>query len=683
MKYYKHVDGLRALAVLSVVLFHLNISWIKSGFLGVDIFFVISGFLITTIILRDLNNNCFSIKNFYLRRMRRILPALITVLVFSTFFAWLILLPQDLKNYSKSLVSAIASVSNLFFYKFLSFGYFSTDATVIPLLHTWSLGVEEQFYIFWPLFLISIYYIGILLNIFIVHKCKNWDRIVEIKWKKKSIIKLDKSSINISKVLIPTILITIASIYIFRFNNNFSAEKYYYFPMTRGFELLFGCLLAIYLSNNRTTNNKRLLDIISLVGIILILFPILFINVGYPSNWMIVACLGATLYIYSGTNQDYIPLINRIFSLKPFIAIGLISYSLYLWHWPIIAYINYMSIDKTIAIKIAILIVSIILATLTYFFIEKPFRYRFKTTFTKTLVLLWCVPIILACAFALSSKYVNEFGFNKINPIALKQSESFYGILKESDRCMDSGTADSLSNKKLCIIGDTTKKPSFLVVGDSHAMAAVGMLNVWLKNISQSGYVTTMSANPFMVDKNSPFATGTIKRNKAIQGVIQSHNYKYVVMGGAWEQYAPVKSHDKGLYSGIEDGIEGAVSFIIKNGAIPIILLDNPRGLNLKTTCGLTRISVGRCYNPIEENIKDQKVTRSFFKKLKQKYPQLVLIDPSKIICDSSKCYMSIDGTPLYFTSGLYSHLSYPGSKLIGELYLKKYGNPLKPAISS
>ncbi|WP_369867391.1 acyltransferase family protein [Francisella philomiragia] len=188
MKYYKHVDGLRALAVLSVVLFHLNISWIKSGFLGVDIFFVISGFLITTIILRDLNNNCFSIKNFYLRRMRRILPALITVLVFSTFFAWLILLPQDLKNYSKSLVSAIASVSNLFFYKFLSFGYFSTDATVIPLLHTWSLGVEEQFYIFWPLFLISIYYIGILLNIFIVHKCKNWDRIVKIKWKKSLLL---------------------------------------------------------------------------------------------------------------------------------------------------------------------------------------------------------------------------------------------------------------------------------------------------------------------------------------------------------------------------------------------------------------------------------------------------------------------------------------------------------------
>ncbi|XSZ47495.1 acyltransferase family protein [Francisella noatunensis] len=135
IKYRSDIDGLRALAVVSVILYHLEISWVKSGFLGVDIFFVISGYLITSIILRDLQNNSFSIKNFYLRRIRRILPALIFVLVLSTFFAWLILLPQDLLNYAKSMVSVIASISNLFFFKTLSFGYFATDSSTIPLLH--------------------------------------------------------------------------------------------------------------------------------------------------------------------------------------------------------------------------------------------------------------------------------------------------------------------------------------------------------------------------------------------------------------------------------------------------------------------------------------------------------------------------------------------------------------------
>lgn len=157
IRYRSDIDGLRAFAVLSVVLYHLEVSWIKSGFLGVDIFFVISGFLITKIIVRDLQDGTFSIKNFYLRRVRRILPALIFILAFLSFFAWLILLPQDLLNYAKSMLSAIVSVSNLFFFKTLNFGYFATDSSTIPLLHTWSLGVEEQFYIAWPVILIILF----------------------------------------------------------------------------------------------------------------------------------------------------------------------------------------------------------------------------------------------------------------------------------------------------------------------------------------------------------------------------------------------------------------------------------------------------------------------------------------------------------------------------------------------
>lgn len=161
IKYRKDIDGLRALAVLSVIFFHLDISFFKSGFLGVDIFFVISGYLITSIIIRDLQEGRFSLKNFYLRRARRILPALIAVLVFSSFFAWLVLLPAELRQFAKTMVSALASLSNIYFYNSLSFGYFASDASIIPLLHTWSLGIEEQFYFFWPVMLIFVFNLGI------------------------------------------------------------------------------------------------------------------------------------------------------------------------------------------------------------------------------------------------------------------------------------------------------------------------------------------------------------------------------------------------------------------------------------------------------------------------------------------------------------------------------------------
>ena len=320
IKYRKDIDGLRAFAVLSVIFFHLNVSWIKSGFLGVDIFFIISEYLITSIIIRDLQNNSFSLKNFYLRRIRRILPALIVVLSVSTFFAWLILLPQDLTDYCESLISAIASISNIFFFLKLDFGYFGQYSQIIPLRHTWSLGVEEQFYMIWPLILILLFRLNFATK---------------------------------KKLLIISVIFLVISATIF-LSGEFklyvlSSQRWYYFPTHRAFELLFGCCLAIFLNNNLKTsiNNKLALNILSIIATIMMIIPIFFINVSFPSFWTITACFGATLYIYCGNNTNLTPVINKILCLKPFVAIGLISYSLYLWHWPIISYINYLSIEKT------------------------------------------------------------------------------------------------------------------------------------------------------------------------------------------------------------------------------------------------------------------------------------------------------------------------------------------------
>ena len=224
------------------------------------------------------------------------------MLIASTFLAWLILLPQDLVNYSESLVSAIASLSNIFFFIKLDFGYFGADSGTIPLLHTWSLGIEELFYIFWPIILIVLF---------------------------KSNLSSKRSLMLTSLFLLAISMLIFLSVKIDFYPIN--SQRWYYFPLHRAFELLFGCCLAISLTNRKSNStNKIFLNALSIIALILMVIPIFIISVPFPSFWTIIACLGATLFIYTGSNDNFTPVINKIFCFKPFVVIGLISHSLYL-----------------------------------------------------------------------------------------------------------------------------------------------------------------------------------------------------------------------------------------------------------------------------------------------------------------------------------------------------------------
>ncbi|WP_150466987.1 acyltransferase family protein [Francisella sp. SYW-9] len=651
IKYRKDIDGLRALAVLSVVLFHLNLSWVKSGFLGVDIFFVISGYLITSIIIRDLDNNSFSLKNFYLRRMRRILPALITVLIFSSVLAWLILLPQDLKNYSESLVSAIASVSNLFFFVKLNFGYFGADSQLIPLLHTWSLGVEEQFYLLWPIILISLFKIG-------------------ISTKKKLF------TISIVLLIVSCLLFLSGEVDIYML----SSQRWYYFPTHRAFELLFGCSLAIslYKKNIKVINNRLLLNTISIVAILLMIIPIFTINVGFPSLWTIVACSGATLFIYTGSNKSFTPIANKILSIRPFVAIGLISYSLYLWHWPIIAYVNYLSIDKTGEVCTIIFIISILLATLSYFLVEKPFRHKFKFSFAKSFFALWLIPLIIAMCFYTASTN-HKFGFNqpKINQNELTYSYGFENI--DKNNCFLMIASSSFESKQLpninkCSIGyKNIEKPNTLLIGDSHARSDIPMVSVWLKNVKQKAYVISQKTTPFIYDfKNVVEYVSVTDRNHAIAQLIKTKKYKYVILAGEWS---------KGIYSSSIKSIKKSIKLIIDNDATPIIILDTPTlSSNISNLCPLEQQNLPFLFDKhscqINANfVKEQQLAFSnLIRKLKKEFPQMIIIDPKKAICNDKFCNIEINNIPIYADS---NHLNYIGSKLLGKKYMTEYGNPL------
>lgn len=354
IKYTPEIDGLRALSVISVIIYHFgkisetNFLQLKGGFLGVDVFFVISGYLITLIILKEINTTKnFSFVNFYLRRARRILPALLVMMLTTFPLAWYFLLPYDLVEFSKSVLSVITFNSNFFFW-YNQTQYAAEAAIYKPLLHTWSLAVEEQYYIFMPIFLL-----------------------ISFKFFKKYLIIILISFFTLSLII---------STYGTQNFPNFN----FYNPISRSFEILSGSILAfIKLKFTNRIANENLKSIFSIVGVILILFSFFYFDESdiLPSIYSLVPVFGACLVIYFSEDKN---LVNKVLSNKYLVYIGLISYSLYLWHYPIFSFakINNFNTDNLINILL-INCTFILLAILSYHFIEKPFRDQKKFLFKK------------------------------------------------------------------------------------------------------------------------------------------------------------------------------------------------------------------------------------------------------------------------------------------------------------
>lgn len=643
--YRPDIDALRGIAVLLVIFNHLKLSFTSAGFIGVDIFFVISGFLITSNVFKGTQNKVFSLKKFYLHRMRRILPALILVLFITTFFSYFLLLINDLKNYSQSLLAAVFSLSNIYFWKFINIGYFSTDASIQQLLHTWSLGIEEQFYLIWPPLLF------ILCRI-LSHK----------------------------QILLVTFLLTLFSFCCYYFLKNHPLVVYYS-PITRAFELLLGALLAINYEHIYLFKNRYLNHLLSVLGLLLIFYAAcIFTEKDYPGFKILIPCLGTLLLIYIG--QLNYTLGTKILTNRTLIFIGLISYSLYLWHWPIISYINYFKIPIDLKIGILISISLLMLSTLSYKFIEYPFRNEITFTFIKTVLAFFITPCVIAIIFYSLAQYTNNFGFNVISAEKLNQANTYYGLLKQEYGCIDNKEGFGvLPSEQLCTIGDfTANRKRVLVVGDSHATAAVGLLHVLLSDQHLQGYVVNQSGSPFILGNIANWRPNNpMDRNNLLKELINTNKYDYVVMGGFWNYYPdlpPLNGKSHPSFHVFKEGLVNSIEYIIKNKSIPVILLDNPPLLNISKTCGLSRITIADCSNQLSQIRKNQKVTRDIIFSLKKKYAQIILIDPTKVICDSAKCYSSIGGIPLYYDEGTNSHLNYEGSTLVGTLYLQNYGNP-------
>lgn len=344
MIYRKEIDGLRALAVIPVILFHAGFEFFSGGFVGVDIFFVISGYLITCILLAELDAGTFTIAGFYERRIRRIFPALFFVIIATIPFAYYWLLPNELAAFGKSIMSISVFASNIFFWQ--ESDYFAADAEFLPLLHTWSLAVEEQYYLFFPIIMMLLWSLG-----------------------KKSLVAI-------------FMVFAVLSIGISEWAWRYAPEFNFYMLPTRMWELLAGALVAFYLST-RTPHGNQLG---SSVGLLAILGAVFFYDTGIPipSLYGLLPIVGTVLIILFATQDT---LVGKLLSLKPMVAIGLISYSAYLWHQPLFVFTRLSHLEEPSSwLLCALGIVALLMAWFSWHFVEKPFRN--KKHFTQRQVLI-------------------------------------------------------------------------------------------------------------------------------------------------------------------------------------------------------------------------------------------------------------------------------------------------------
>lgn len=377
IKYRPEIDGLRAIAVISVIIYHLNENWLSGGFLGVDIFFVISGFLITGIIITEIQQNSFSLKQFYTRRIKRIYPAFITVMALVSFIASAIFIYNDFNKLRKTIELAIAFLSN--FYLGLTQGYFDLSANENPVLHIWSLAVEEQYYLIFPLILILAY-----------------KKFREIK------------ALFIITLILFFILLATSFIPANFYKEVLHQPNIYYLSNLRFPELLVGSLLAIYHNlSNKVQLSKQVNNILAILSTLL-LFSCLFLmnnNIAYiPGITLILPCIFTALIIHT-TSQNNI--VKLCLSNKAIVFIGKISYSLYLYHWIFIALAYYITGEKQINNQsIAIVtVLTIIFSVLSYYLIEQPIR-KSKLNFKQSFLYIYFIPSLLLLGFNLYKRQI-------------------------------------------------------------------------------------------------------------------------------------------------------------------------------------------------------------------------------------------------------------------------------------
>lgn len=657
--YRPDIDGLRAVAVLSVVFYHAGLtSLFGGGYVGVDIFFVISGYLISRIIYTKCRNSSFSFVDFYQRRIRRIAPALIGIILFSSVITCILYSPYDAKNFFSSMLSSLAMGSNFYFMS--DSGYFTALAHTKPLLHLWSLGVEEQFYIFFPIL----------------------------------VVYLVKHRINVLKSLQILFAVSlIGSIIFVFFNQNFT---FYMFP-TRAWELLAGSILAVKADRDygKTSSN-----ISGIAGIILILSSV--IGFGYiqdlkfPGLAAVPAVLGSVLCIEVGRNSESI--IYKVLSFRYLSFIGLISYSLYLWHWPVFVYAKYYSLKdiNPVYINLGLLMPIFLLSYLSYKLIEQPFRQKRIFPKTKPLFAAYFITVILLSLF---SEYGRRTGIlQRFDPVVAKYYayQNYYSPLP-----LHLFSVPGILGKHLYPFGESGKAPSVMILGDSHAKTLYETFDQLAKEKHLGGLLYYYDSPFFGVAKLDDLKN-SIKRQKVFADYLVKNKVKSAVIAVRWTirlqgrtsyedpgsvkritRYWILDNEGKPVQTEPGEALEFALNATAKKfrdlGIKTYIMLLVPeQSCNVPATAAtLVRMNKNPekeiFINKAEYNERQDSST-SIIKRVKAKNPEVEIINPADELCDDTACRGVIDGTPMYRDS---NHLSNDGSFKMKKIFMPPIINAL------
>jgi len=509
LSYRADIDGLRAVAVMLVILFHLGFSWIPSGYLGVDVFFVISGYLITCIIAQQIENGAFSFIKFYARRIKRIFPALFVTVAATVAFSGVLLLPGEYTTTANSAIYAVSATSN--FYFLFHTGYFDAPAELMPLLHTWSLGVEEQFYLVWPALLVGM---ALLFG------------------RKERPTAMTLLLLGFFSYMCGTILTATAP------------KASFYLPVTRAWEFVAGALIS-QSALARLQFKPIIAHVLTAVGLVLIVVSSVLVSkdTPFPSWSSALPVIGAAIIVAPLQTQCWT---RKLLASRPFVFVGQISYSLYLWHWPVITLFRHYNLDRPITLHEAFWLgaLIVVLSILSWRYVELPFR-RASAPPWLSIGSGFATAAVLA---VLSFIVVANAGFPQRIPPSARLYESLDAMRNWS--CPQPKVVPALGDsKQVCVLGAnwTTAKTRGILIGDSHAEHFAPLLNIAARRVGIALLEPQLNCMPLVgttsikrYDPEDPnYNKFCAERFAPILNYIRSHDdIQLVVVAAAWSAYS-------------------------------------------------------------------------------------------------------------------------------------------------
>jgi peptidoglycan/LPS O-acetylase OafA/YrhL len=630
--YRPEIDGLRAISVLSVMFFHAGFQSFQGGFVGVDVFFVISGYLITTIILADLENDQFSFLNFYERRARRILPPLFVVMILCVPVSWMLMGPSQFKAFCKSIISVSTFSSNILFAK--EGNYFATELNSRPLLHTWSLSIEEQYYLIYPLLLIFLF-----------------------RFAKK----------RITHILIVLIILSIS---ISEWGWRFSPDKNFYLIPSRAWELLIGSLVALLLKHHSELfkRSKALNEILSLSGLGLILIAVFGFDgsTPFPSLYTLIPTVGTALLILYSSSRMWV---GKLLSLKPIVFTGLLSYSLYLWHQPLFSFLDLSQTEKLSPKSFLLMILlSGLLAYLTWRFIENPFRN--KTWLNRKQIFIFAI-------------YGNIF-FIFIGAIGLKWDFPSYKLrnydLADSQYGGESfNWKDTYSNK--------TESHKVIVYGDSHARQYLNAFSefakkntITIQTLMNSACISLPEITNIYKKKVQPDCLKMYPQLKEIT----ANNHQPIFIIYRWSKTISDIDGSNDLSGGslkrneikiFENRITASLTKLIQELGVDrkYIIFGNVPSTGLEKgfiNCILASgTDTRQCHEEFKATEGEFHFFRSTLDLFSKRHKNVLFIDPYEALCDEKLCY-NVQNTKIIYSDN--AHLSVFGARKVFEHFEEK-----------